>query len=110
MLAVMLTEPDILHRAFGTEVFRLPIEYVLPAILLLLLLPLWPGFVGFAALLRQAMSRGRRGIMGVLMEMRLAFASGNPAERAMAFRALWFLAYFILLVGSWIAYAAMLGV
>jgi hypothetical protein len=32
-LVVMLTEPAILHRAFGAEVFHLPIEYVLPAAL-----------------------------------------------------------------------------
>lgn len=46
MLVVMLTEPAILHRAFGAETFHLPIEYALPVALALLLLPLWPGCMG----------------------------------------------------------------
>jgi hypothetical protein len=109
-LVVILTEPVILHRAFGTEAFRLPIEYVLPAPLALLLLPLWPGFMGFASLLRRAMSKGRAGTLGVILEMRLALASDHPAERRMAIKTLWFFAYFALLVGAWIVYAAMIGI
>jgi hypothetical protein len=110
MLVVMLNEPAILHRAFGTEAFRLPIEYVVPAALLLLFLPLWPGFVGLASMLRQAMQKGRSGVLGILRETRSALASDNPAERRMAIKALWFFAYFILLIGAWIAYAEMIGV
>ena len=110
MLVVMLTEPAILHRAFGTEVFRLPIEYVLPAALALLLLPLWPGLMGLAAMLRQAMRKGRGGVLGILLEMRSALESPDPAQRRMAFKALWFFAYFVLLAGAWIAYAEMIGV
>jgi hypothetical protein len=109
-LVVILTEPAILHRAFGTEVFRLPIEYVLPAALALLLLPLWPGFMGFASLLRRAMNKGRAGTLGVILEMRLALASDHPAERRMAIKTLWFFAYFALLIGAWIAYASMIGI
>jgi hypothetical protein len=110
MLVVMLTEPVVLHRAFGTEIFHLPIEFVLPAVLALVLLPLWPGLVGLASLLRQAMGKGRRGILGVIAEMQSAFASGRRAHRRMALQALWFFAYFILLTGTWIVYAAMLGI
>jgi hypothetical protein len=110
MLVVMLNEPAILHRAFGTEAFRLPIEYVVPAALLLLFLPLWPGFVGLASMLRQAMQKGRSGVLGILRETRSALASDSPAERRMAIKALWFFAYFILLIGAWIAYAEMIGV
>jgi hypothetical protein len=109
-LVVILTEPGILHRAFGAEAFRLPIEYVVPAALLLLLLPLWPGFMGLASMLRQAMHKGRGGVLGILLEARSALASDNPAERRMAIKALWFFAYFILLLGAWIAYAEMIGV
>jgi hypothetical protein len=109
-LVVILTEPAILHRAFGTEAFHLPIEYVLPAALALLLLPLWPGFVGFASLLRQAMKKGRGGTLGVLLEMRSGLVSDNPADRRMAIKTLWFFAYFALLVGGWIVYAAMIGI
>lgn len=109
-LVVILTEPAILHRAFGAEAFRLPIEYVVPAALLLLLLPLWPGFMGMASMLRQAMHKGRGGMLGILLEARSALASDHPAERRMALKALWFFAYFILLIGAWIAYAEMIGV
>jgi hypothetical protein len=109
-LVVILTEPAILHRAFGTEAFHLPIEYVVPAALLLLFLPLWPGFMGLASMLRQAMHKGRGGVLGILRETRSALASDNPAERRMALKALWFFAYFILLIGAWIAYAEMIGI
>jgi hypothetical protein len=110
MLVVMLTEPAILHRAFGAEVFRLPIEYVLPTALAVLLLPLWPGLMGLAAMLGQAMRKGRGGVLSILLEMRSALASTDPAQRRMAFKALWFFAYFVLLAGAWIAYAEMIGV
>jgi hypothetical protein len=109
-LAAILTQPTILHRAFGAEAFQLPIEYVVPAALALLLLPLWPGFTGFAGLLRRAMGKGRAGILGILLEMRSALASEDPAEQRMALKALWFFAYFMLLIGGWIAYAEMIGV
>jgi hypothetical protein len=109
-LTVMLTEPAILHRAFGTEAFGLPIAYVVPAALALLLLPLWPGFMGLAALLQRAMAKGRAGLLGIVREMRSALASGDPAERRTALKALWFFAYFILLMGAWIAYAETIGI
>ncbi|MFZ1106645.1 MAG: hypothetical protein WAN86_27920 [Hyphomicrobiaceae bacterium] len=109
-LTVMLTEPVITHRAFGTEAFQLPIEYVLPAALALLFLPFWPGFMGFASLLRQAMSKGRGGKLGIILEMRSALASDDPAERRMAYKTLWFFAYFALLIGAWIVYAEMIGI
>jgi hypothetical protein len=110
MLVVMLTEPEILHRAFGTQAFHLPIEYVLPAVLALLLLPLWPGCTGLTLLLREALRKGRGGKLGMILEMRSALASDNPAERRMAMQSLWFFAYFAMLAGAWIAYAAMLGI
>lgn len=110
VLVVILTEPAILHRAFGAEAFRLPIEYVVPAALLLLFLPLWPGFMGLASMLRQAMQKGRAGVLGILRETRSALASGDPTERRVALKALWFFAYLILLMGAWIAYAEMLGI
>jgi hypothetical protein len=110
MLVVMLTEPAILQRAFGTKAFYLPIEYALPVVLALLLLPLWPGCMGLTSLLREAMRKGRGGKLGLLLEMRSALASDNPAERRTALKALWFFAYFGLLAGVWIAYAAMLGI
>ena len=109
-LAAILTEPAILHGAFGTQAFQMPIEYVVPAVLALLLLPLWPGFMGVAGLLRRAMGKGRAGIVGIVLEMRRALASNDPAERRMALKALWFFAYFVLLIGGWIAYAEMIGV
>lgn len=110
MLAAMLTQPEILHRAFGTEALQLPIEYVVPAAVALLLLPLWPGFMGLAGLLRRALGKGRGGMLAILLEIRLALASDDPAERRMALKGLWFFAYFILLIGGWIAYAEMVGV
>ena len=110
MLMVIVTEPAILHRAFGTEAFHLPIEYALPVVLALLLLPLWPGCMGLTSLLRQAMRKGRGGKLGMILEMRSALASDNPAERRMAMKTLWFFAYFGLLAGAWIAYSAMLGI
>jgi hypothetical protein len=109
-LAVVLTEPAILHRAFGAEVFGLPIAYVVPGALALLLLPLWPGFMGLAGLLQRAMGKGRAGLLSIFLEMRLALASGDPAERRTALKALWFFAYFVLLIGGWIAYAEMIGI
>jgi len=109
-LAAILTEPAILHGAFGTQAFQVPIEYVVPAVLALLLLPLWPGFMGVAGLLRRAMGKGRAGIVGIVLEMRRALASDDPAGRQMALKALWFFAYFVLLIGGWIAYAEMIGV
>jgi hypothetical protein len=110
LLVVMLTEPAILHRAFGAEAFHLPIEYALPVVLALLLLPLWPGCMGLTSLLAQAMRKGRGGKIGMILEIRSALASDNPAERQMAIKTLWFFAYFGLLAGAWIAYAAMLGI
>ena len=110
VLVVMLTEPAILHRAFGAEAFHLPIEYVVPPALALLFLPLWPGCMGLASLTRQAMHKGRGGKLGMVLEMRSALASNNPAERRMAIKTLWFLAYFGLLVAAWIVYAAMIGI
>ena len=110
ILVVMLTEPAILHRAFGAEALHLPIEYVLPVALALLLLPLWPGCMGLASLLRQAMRKGRGGKLGIILEMRSALGSDNPAERRMAIKTIWFFAYFGLLAGAWIVYAAMIGV
>ena len=110
ILVVMLTEPAILHRAFGVEVFHLPIEYVVPPALALLFLPLWPGCMGLASLTRQAMHKGRGGKLGMVLEMRSALASNNPAERRMAIKMLWFLAYFGLLVAAWIVYATMIGI
>lgn len=110
LLAAILTQPAILHRAFGAEAFQLPIEYVVPAALALLLLPFWPGFMGLAGVLRRAMGKGRAGLLGITLEMRSALDSGDSAERRMALKALWFFAYFILLFGAWIAYAEMIGV
>src|SRR5262245_45158319 len=110
MLVVMLTEPATLHRAFGTKAFHLPIEYVLPVALALLLLPLWPGCMGLTSLLREAMRKGRGGKLGMVLEIRSALASDNPAERRMAMKTLWFFAYFGLLASVWIAYSAMLGI
>jgi len=110
ILVVMLTEPAILHRAFGAEAFHLPIEYVLPIALALLLLPLWPGCMGLASLMRQAMRKGRGGKLGMILEMGSALASDDPAERRMAIKTLWFLAYFGFLAGAWIVYAAMIGI
>jgi hypothetical protein len=109
-LVVMLTEPVTLHRAFGAEVFHLPIEYVLPAALALLFLPFWPGFMGLAAITLHAMRKGRGGKVGLILEMRSALASRDSGERRDAIRMLWLLAYFTLLVGGWIIYAAMLGI
>jgi len=109
-LVVMLTEPAILHRAFGAEVFQLPIEYVLPAVLALLFLPFWPGFIGFASLTLHSLRKGRGGKLGLLLEMGSALASGTPAERRMAIKMHWLLAYFTLLFGGWIFYAAMIGI
>ena len=45
--------------------------------------------------------------MCMILEIRSALASGNPAQRQMAIKTLWFFAYFGLLAGAWIAYAAM---
>jgi len=109
-LVVMLTEPAILHRAFGAEVFHLPIEYVLPAALALLLVPLWPGFIELASLTLKSLRKGRGGKLGMVLEMMSALASGAPAERRMAIKVLWLLAYLTLLFGGWIFYAAMLGI
>jgi len=44
------------------------------------------------------------------LEMGSALASGDPAERRVAIKVLWLLAYFILLFGGWIFYAAMIGI
>jgi hypothetical protein len=109
-LATVLTEPAMLHRAFGSEAFGLPIAYMVPAALALLLLPLWPGFMGLAGILQRAMGKGRGGFLGIALEVRAALASGDPGERRTALKALWFFAYFILLIGGWIAYAEMIGV
>jgi hypothetical protein len=109
-LVVMLTEPAILHRAFGAEVFHLPIEYVLPVALALLFAPFWSGFTGLASLTMRATRKGRGGKLGLILEMGAALGSANAAERRMAIKALWLLAYFALLVGGWIAYTAMLGI
>jgi hypothetical protein len=109
-LVVMLTEPAILHRAFGAEAFQLPIEYVLPAALALLLVPLWPGFIALASLTLKSLRKGRGGKLGMVLEMMSALASGAPAERRMAIKVLWLLAYLTLLFGGWIFYAAMLGI
>src|SRR5215813_1005452 len=103
LLVVMLTEPEILYRAFGAEVFHLPIEYALPVILALLLLPLWPGCMGLTSLLQEAIRKGRGGRLGMILEMQSALASDNPTERRMAMKTLWFFAYFGLLAGAWIA-------
>jgi len=110
VLVVILTEPAILHRAFGTEAFQLPIEYVIPMALALLFLPLWPGCMGLGALTRQAMRKGRGGKLGLIFELRSLLASNNPTERRTAIKALWFFAYFTLLCTTWIAYAAMIGI
>jgi hypothetical protein len=99
-----------LHRAFGAEAFHLPIEYVLPAALALILLPLWPGCVGLASPVQRAMRKGRGSKLGLILEIRWALASDNSAERRMAIKALWFFAYLGLLAGAWIAYAAVLGI
>jgi hypothetical protein len=73
-------------------------------------LPFWPGFMGLASLTLHAMRKGRGGKMGLVLEMGSALASGNSAERRMAIKMLWLLAYFTLLVAAWIVYAAMLGI
>jgi hypothetical protein len=109
-LVVMLTEPLILHRAFGAELFHLPIEYVWPAALAVLFVPFWPGFMGLGSLTLQAMRKGRGGKLGLVLEMRSALASGNPVERRMAIRMIWLLTYFTLLVTAWIVYATLLGI
>jgi hypothetical protein len=109
-LVVMLTEPAILHRAFGAEALQLPIEYVLPAALAVLFLPLWPGFIDLASLTLKSLRKGRGGKLGLVVEMVSALASGAPAERRMAIKVLWLLAYLTLLFGGWILYAAVLGI
>ena len=110
VLMVMLTEPAILHRAFGTEAFHLSIEYILPAALAVLFLPLWPGFMGLASLTLRAAQNGSGGKLALVLEMGSALVSGTPAERRMAINVLWLLTYFTLLVVGWIFYAAMLGI
>ena len=110
VLMVMLTEPAIVHRAFGTEAFHLPIEYILPAALAVLFLPLWPGFMGLASLTLRAAHNGRAGKLALVLEMGSALASGTPAERRMAIKMLWLISYFTLLVVGWIFYAGMLGI
>jgi hypothetical protein len=110
ILVVMLTEPATTHRAFGAEAFHLPIEYVLPPALAVLLMPLWPGCMGLGELIPQAMSKGRGGKLGMVLEIRSALTSGNPANRRMALQTLWFFGYFGLLVVAWIVYAAMIGI
>lgn len=109
-LVVMLTEPTILHRAFGTEVLRVPIEYALAPALALVLLPLWPGCAGLGPLVRRAAFKGRTGKLGLLLELRSALASDDPAGRRIAVRTLWFLTYLGLLFIAWIFYAASLGI
>ena len=108
-LVVMLTEPAILHRAFGAEAFHLPIEYVLPAALALLLVPLWPGFIELASLTLKSLRKGRGGKLGMVLEMMSALASGAPAERRMAIKVLWLLAYLTLLFGGWILQAQIIN-
>jgi hypothetical protein len=107
MLATILTEPAMLHRAFGVEAFRLPVEYLVPPVLAVLLLPLWPGLMGIAGLLR---TKGRAGLLGIALELRSALASGDSETRHIALKALWFFAYLILLMAGWIAYAETIGV
>src|SRR5262245_635276 len=58
MLAVMLTEPALLRRAFEAEALQLPIEYALPVVLALLAAVV-AGCMGLPSLLRQAMRKGR---------------------------------------------------
>jgi hypothetical protein len=109
-VVVILTEPAILHSAFGARAFMLPIEYVLPMALALLFLPLWPGCMGLSTLMRQATRKGIGGKLGLIIEMRSLLASRNPKERRTAIEVIWFFAYFILLCTAWIAYAALLGI
>src|SRR5262249_53754369 len=109
-LVVILTEPTILHQAWGSEAFGVPIEYVVPPALAAVLLPLWPGCMGLAALTRQAMSKGRGGRLGLLLELRAALGSHDPVQRRMAVKTLWFLGYFASIAAAWIAYAAALGI
>jgi hypothetical protein len=107
MLGTILTEPAILHRAFGAAAFQLPIEYLVPPVLALLLLPLWPGLMGVAGFLR---TKGRVGLLAIALEMRSALTSDDSETRRIALKALWFFAYLILLMACWIAYAEMIGV
>ena len=109
-LVVILTEPAILHQAWGTQAFHLPIEYVVPPALALVFLPLWPGCMGLAALIREAMRKGRGGRLGLLLELRSALRSRDPAERRMALKTLWFFGYFASVAAAWIVYAAILGI
>jgi hypothetical protein len=83
---------------------------VAPIGLALVFLPLWPGGSGLAGLALRAARDGRSSKLGLLLEMGSMLASSDPTERWLAIRALWFFAYFILLCGAWIAYAAMLGI
>jgi hypothetical protein len=90
-LVAILAEPAMLHRRFGVEVFRLPINYVVSvALALLFFLPLWLGSVGLSALARQATRDDRIGKAGSLWEI----------------SALWLFIYPILF---WIVFAATLG-
>ena len=66
--------------------------------------------MGFASLVRQATGKGRSSKLGMVLELRSALASDDPAQRRMAIGALWFVAYFVLLVGAWIVYAEMIGI
>lgn len=109
-LVVLLTEPAILHGAFGTEVFRVPIEYVVPVVLALLFIPFWSGCMGLAALTLHAMRKGRSSKLGLILELRSLLASNNPGERRVALKALWFFVYFVFLCAAWIIYAAMIGI
>ena len=79
-------------------------------ILALLFLPFWPGFIGLASLTLHSLRKGRGGKLGLLLEMGSALASGTPAERREAIKMLWLFAYFTLLFGGWIFYAAMIGI
>src|SRR5262245_58327136 len=109
-LVAILTEPAILHRAWGTHAFGLPIEYVMPLALALVFLPMWPGCMGLASLTLLALRKGRGGKLGLLLELREALRSHDPAQRGTGFRALWFVRYFVSIVAAWIAYATVLGI
>jgi hypothetical protein len=94
-LVVILSRPETAHRAFGAEAFHLAIEYVVPVALALLFLPMSASFID---LVRRAICKGRW------------HQWGSVSEVGGAFRALWPLAYLILLCVSWAVYATIKGI
>jgi len=107
---VMITEPVILHRAFGRETFGWPTEYAVVPAVMLLLLPLLPGCMGFGEISLQAFRKGRAGKFGLAREIGEAVLRGEGERRRAGLRAVWFFAYLAVLAVAWILYADRLGI